>query len=190
MLPNPLRKEMTDMKTLYNVVFTNGLIFAQEKKDLMLLACKCCQTILPGAYSNTTSLVCPYCSRDLFEQPDVHIKMNHGVNDYGKWVPYVGKWRFKDRYDILLKDGTIIKQTYPNGGSFHNMNPQINPDVKLSRIEDEDVLMIRLVPDEEIVEKYHFTGDYRAERNKEYFGDAVPKSEDYCVIDDIQCILR
>lgn len=178
------------MKILYDIVFPNGLIFSQEKKNLILLGCKCCQTIFPGAFSDTDSLVCPYCARDVMTEPGVHIKMNHGIRDYGKWVPYVGKWRFKDRYDILLKDGTIIKQVYPNGGSFHNMNPQINPDIKISRVEDGEVLMIRLVPDEEIVEKYHFTGDYRAQRNEEYFGDAVPKDSDLHVIDGIQCILR
>lgn len=97
--------------------------------------------------------------------------MNHHPAHPGIWVPYTG-WRLKDRYDIKLKTGEVWQYYYPNGGSFAKWTSEHDgPD----RVEDDEVAEIRLVPDEECNEKYHFKGEERLRRNVKMFGDVLPK---------------
>lgn len=59
----------------------------------------------------------------------------------GLWLPYgSGHWRFKEFYDIRLKDGTEHTHMYPNGESFGG---------KQGSFKDEDIAEIRLIPNSE-----------------------------------------
>lgn len=162
-----------------------------NKDNCILLACKDCGHPFELYSSDTNAIECTHCKRDPIVVSGT-FRLNHGVEDYGKWVPYLGQWRFKDRYDVLLKDGNVILQTYPNGGSFSPMNANRlgQAFAATRRIEDNEVLMIRLVPDDEIVEKYHFSGKERVERNQSYFGDVVPKAEHYGEYEGFKTLLR
>jgi hypothetical protein len=99
--------------------------------------------------------------------------MNHHPAYPGIWVPY-NNWRLKDRYDIQLKNGERWSYYYPNGNSFAKWTEHDGPD----RVEDDEVAMVRLIPDEEITEKYHFKGKDRLERNVKMFGNALPQVEE------------
>lgn len=91
---------------------------------------------------------------------------NHSPRDYGVWVEYNG-WRFKDLYDIELLDGSVIKSCRPNGDMWTSWTDQTqHPKTEFNDIE---VARIRLIPDEEIQEKYHFSGESRVKRNSEMF---------------------
>lgn len=101
--------------------------------------------------------------------------MNHHPAHPGIWVPY-NNWRLKDRYDIQLHDGSRWKYYYPNGGSFTKWgNGDVVDDGGPQRVEDHEIAMVRLVPDDEIHEKYHFSGQERIDRNVRMFGDALPE---------------
>lgn len=106
--------------------------------------------------------------------------MNHHPAYPGIWVRY-NNWRLKDRYDIQLHDGSRWDYYFTNGGSFSKWpNGDSAPRFSQSddapqRVEDADIAMIRLVPDDEVFEKYHFKGEERLKRNIEMFGDALPE---------------
>jgi len=95
--------------------------------------------------------------------------MNHHPEHMGHWVPFNG-WRMKDRYDLQLKNGEIHKYYYPNACAWSKFGEHDGP----SRVTDDEVAMIRQVPDEECTEKYFFSGQERIKRNLQSFGDAVP----------------
>lgn len=95
--------------------------------------------------------------------------MNHHPAHMGIWVPFNG-WRMKDRYDLQLKNGEIHKYYYPNACAWTKFADHDGP----SRVEDDDVAMVRQVPEDEITEQYFFTGEERLKRNLQSFGDAVP----------------
>lgn len=42
-----------------------------------------------------------------------------------EWQPYLGDYD-KFEYDIKLKDGTIVENCYPNGGSFNSISDEHN----------------------------------------------------------------
>ena len=95
--------------------------------------------------------------------------MNHHPEHMGHWVPFNG-WRMKDRYDLRLKNGEEHKYYYPNACAWSKFGEHDGP----SRVEDDEVAMIRQVPDDECHEKYFFSGQERIKRNLSSFGDAVP----------------
>jgi len=100
--------------------------------------------------------------------------MNHHPAYPGIWVAY-NNWRLKDRYDIQLKNGERWQYYFPNGGSFAKWTDAHDGP---QRVEDDEIAMIRLIPDEEITEKYHFKGKDRLERNVKMFGNALPEVEE------------
>lgn len=106
----------------------------------------------------------------MVEEFELSEMMNHHPAYPGIWVPYNG-WRLKDRYDIKLKTGEVWQYYYPNGGSFSKWTSEHEGP---SRVEDDEIAEIRLKPDEEITEKYHFRGEERLKRNVDMFGGALP----------------
>lgn len=88
----------------------------------------------------------------------------------GVWVPYVGV-RHKEPYDILLKDGTILKSAYPNGigwGPANSME-ELSPDwVEYvdQNLTDDDIVAMCMLTDDEIRERniIHGTGGIRVGR--------------------------
>ena len=153
----------------------------EEQKSVIKLGCKVCNEVFHKPVLSNGEIVCQGCKRTI--KSDEVKALNHRVDDFGLWVPYFGQWRLKDRYDILLTDGRVILQTYPNGGSFSNWNGQINPGVTEQRFEDNDVVMIRMVPDDELVEEFMFKGKERIKRNKEMFNRSFPKEGEMVRID-------
>jgi len=97
----------------------------------------------------------------------------HRPQDFGVWVAY-NSWRFKDAYDIMLKDGTIEKMCYPNADKFSNGNG--------SHCEYE-VIAVRLCDYEDVKDNWRSGGytkeesdEYRARRNSTMFaGDDSTK---------------
>lgn len=47
--------------------------------------------------------------------------MKNTCNYSDNWQPYLGDYD-KFEYDIILKDGTIVENCYPNGGMFNSMS--------------------------------------------------------------------
>jgi hypothetical protein len=98
---------------------------------------------------------------------DNNFPYNHRINYNtfvtGVWIPYNG-WRVKSLHDVKLRDGTIVTQLRPNGGAWYGSKFDIK---------DEDVIAIRVVPDEERG-KYEYTGKSRIERDIRYFGHSIP----------------
>lgn len=98
---------------------------------------------------------------------DNNFPYNHRINYNtfvtGVWIPYNG-WRVKSLHDVKLRDGTIVTQLRPNGGAWYGSKFDIK---------DDDVIAIRVVPDEERG-KYEYTGDLRIERDIHYFGHSIP----------------
>lgn len=47
--------------------------------------------------------------------------MKNSCNYSDNWQPYIGDYD-KFEYDILLKDGTIVENCYPNGGEFNSIS--------------------------------------------------------------------
>lgn len=98
---------------------------------------------------------------------DNNFPYNHRINYNtfvtGVWIPYNG-WRVKSLHDVKLRDGTIVPQLRPNGGAWHGSKYDIK---------DDDVIAIRVVPDEERG-KYEYTGKSRIERDIRYFGHSIP----------------
>lgn len=191
-----IRLEDKETPDYWNLVFPSvlskkGKVIqpSLNKDNTIFHACKDCDTPFKMTLSSSESITCEGCGRTV--EVAGNFRINHGLKAYGMWVPYLGQWRFKDRYDILLNTGEIILQTYPNGGSFAGMNCcELQPEVQERRWEDNEVLMVRLVPDEEIVEKYHFSGDERVDRNADYFGDAIPLDEDFKEINGTVYLMR
>jgi hypothetical protein len=95
------------------------------------------------------------------------LSKNHLPTDYGIWVPFTG-FRFKDLYDIQLHDGSIIKSCRPNADVWTSWTDQTQH--PRTEFHDSEVAMVRLIPDDEVVEEYHFSGEYRIKRNSEMFG--------------------
>tara|TARA_B100001057_G_scaffold463613_1_gene517824 strand:+ start:56534 stop:57739 length:1206 start_codon:yes stop_codon:yes gene_type:complete len=92
----------------------------------------------------------------------------HRPDDFGVWVAY-NSWRFKDTYDVMLKDGTIHKCCYPNADAFHSEEGV--------QISEYDVLAVKLCTFEDLGNSWRCFSDteeesnaYRAERNAEMFG--------------------
>ena len=98
----------------------------------------------------------------------------HRPQDFGVWVAY-NSWRFKDAYDIMLKDGTIEKMCYPNADKFSNSNGTHS---------EYDVIAVRLCDYEDVKDNWRAGGDtkeesdeYRARRNSTMFaGDDSTKA--------------
>lgn len=90
-------------------------------------------------------------------------RINYNTFVTGVWIPYNG-WRVKSLHDVKLRDGTIVTQLRPNGGAWYGSKFDIK---------DDDVIAIRVVPDEERG-KYEYTGDLRIERDIHYFGHSIP----------------
>lgn len=90
-------------------------------------------------------------------------RINYNTFITGVWIPYNG-WRVKSLHDIKLHDGTILKQMQPNACAWFG---------SAGRVEDDQVLAIRVVPDEERG-KYEYTGKSRIERDLRYFGYSIP----------------
>lgn len=87
----------------------------------------------------------------------------------GIWVPYVGV-RHKEPYDILLKDGTILKSAYPNGIGWGPANSmELSPDwaeyIK-ENLTDADIVAMYMLTDDEIRDRdiIHGTGTLRVGR--------------------------
>lgn len=87
----------------------------------------------------------------------------------GVWVPYVGV-RHKEPYDVLLKDGTILKSAYPNGIGWGPANSiELPPDWKGyidKNLTDDDIVAMRMLTDDEIRDRgiIHGTGTLRVGR--------------------------
>lgn len=90
-------------------------------------------------------------------------RINYNTFVTGVWIPYNG-WRVKSLHDIKLHDGTILKQMQPNACAWFG---------SAGRVEDDQVVAIRVVPDEERG-KYEYTGKSRIERDLRYFGHSIP----------------
>lgn len=96
--------------------------------------------------------------------------MNHHPEYMGIWVPY-NSWRMKDRYDLRLKNGEEHKCYYPNANAWSKMAEHDGP----GRVTDEEVAMVRQVPDDELKDDYFFSGEARIKRNLDSFGDVMPE---------------
>ena len=90
----------------------------------------------------------------------------HRPEDFGVWVAY-NSWRFKDAYDIMLKDGTIEKMCYPNADKFSNGNGCHS---------EYDVIAVRLCDYDDVKDSWRAGGEtkeesdeYRARRNSSMF---------------------
>ena len=90
-------------------------------------------------------------------------RINYNTFITGVWIPYNG-WRVKSLHDIKLHDGTILPQMRPNADAWSGSG---------GRFEDDQVVAIRVVPDEERG-KYEYTGKSRIERDLRYFGHVIP----------------
>lgn len=90
-------------------------------------------------------------------------RINYNTFVTGVWIPYNG-WRVKSLHDIKLHDGTILTQMRPNADAWSGSG---------GRVKDDQVLSIRVVPDEERG-KYEYTGELRIERDIHYFGHSIP----------------
>lgn len=107
--------------------------------------------------------------------------LNHHPAHPGIWVPY-NKQRMKDRYDVKLKTGEVWQYYYPNADTFAKWtSAHDGPE----RIHDDEIAEIRQIPDEEITEKYFFSGEERIKRNIKMFGDIIPKVE---IVDGVPVI--
>ncbi|WP_311763507.1 hypothetical protein [Proteus columbae] len=84
----------------------------------------------------------------------------------GVWSAYNG-WRVKDWHDIRLLNGRVVKCCYPNATAWSEYHTG-------ERFEDNEVAEVRLISDDELIVKHWGKGDYRNERNMDYFGDAAP----------------
>jgi hypothetical protein len=81
----------------------------------------------------------------------------HRPNDFGIWVGY-NSWRFKDPYDVMLKDGTIHRQCSPNGSSFFGP--------KGLQISEYDVIALRLCTFNDLKDHWLSGGETEAESNQ------------------------
>ena len=105
---------------------------------------------------------------------DDFTQWTHRPDSFGIWTHY-NNWRFKDHYDILLRDGRVFMSAYPNGSSFH-----VSEKCKEhGRIDERMVVATRLTTFDDIT-KWARGGDdeeesnlYRARRNAEMFGDSL-----------------
>lgn len=118
----------------------------------------------------------------LLRLPD---RMNHTPEDIGKWIKYTG-YRYKDPYNIQLKDGTIHKNMYPNSyywnQGFNNVNDLPRAIEIEEPIHDDQVVAIQLMEeDDPYFPKYRATGKERIDRNYRMFG--VPVDVDGNLLD-------
>lgn len=148
----------------------NPITFSVDKGHFIQLVCKACRKPLPLVLDNA-KYDCD-CGRTITSDG-----LNHREEDYGRWVSYLGTWRCKDNYQILLKDGRIVDYCYPNGESWFVQTPNHQEDVTEHQFKDQDVLAIRLMPDNELRSKYEYRGKPRLDRNIDYFGDSFPTKE-------------
>lgn len=93
----------------------------------------------------------------------------HRPDDFGVWVGY-NSWRFKDPYDVMLKDGTIHKCCSPNASSFMSHDDGTN-------ISEYDVIAVKLCTYDDLKDTWMAAGEteeesneYRATRNASMFG--------------------
>ena len=86
--------------------------------------------------------------------------INHNSTQQGEWFDYTG-FRFKDWYDIELKDGRILTMCRPNADAWYAYNGQ--------RATDAQVKRVRLKPDSELDPERHYVGQDRIDLNNEMF---------------------
>ena len=152
---------------VFNWLFNQKPVtFRVEQSKFIQLVCKECHHPVP-LVDVSRDYICPHCQTKI--DPD---GLNHRVEDYGRWVSYLGKFRCKDNYQLLLRDGRIINQCYPNGGMWVVSDPKLKITEEFS---DDDVVAIRLIPDNEIKTKTGMKGKIRLERNVVYCGPDFPK---------------
>lgn len=96
----------------------------------------------------------------------------HRPDDFGLWVGY-NSWRFKDLYNVMLKDGEIVKCCYPNASSF---SPMVS-DTGYHTLSEYDIIAVQLCTYEDIKDTYWVgadteegSNDYRALKNADTFG--------------------
>lgn len=93
----------------------------------------------------------------------------------GVWVPYVGV-RHKEPYDILLKDGTILKSAYPNGINWGPASMMVLSsdwaDYIDRELTDDDIVAMCMLTDSDIRERniIHGTGEIRLARLTKHKG--------------------
>lgn len=119
------------------------------------------------------------------------------INTFGVWTQYAN-YRFKEPYDILLKDGKILLSAFPNGGGWGLRGDDkkswelfnlFRKEHDCDWIEDSDVVAVRLLTDSDIEERglTWFTGAARMKRINEYHAEGrahVILPKDYLVKDD------
>lgn len=132
---------------------------------ILWFKCKECGFALALDSTKAKSFMCLDCGRRV--PVEDFTKINHPPELYGSWVSFYGQKVFKDRYDILMRDGSIIKQVIPGDGYFTAINAYALGQQTAQRVyQFDDVLMVRLVPDDELVEKFVFRGVERLYRNR------------------------
>lgn len=88
---------------------------------------------------------------------------NHEPDQQGAWFDYTG-FRFKDMYDIRLKDGRVFEMMRPNGNSWYGYGAESGP------VSDDQVAQVRLKPDSELENEYCYTGQERIDHQIYLFG--------------------
>lgn len=87
---------------------------------------------------------------------------NHEPEQQGEWFEYTG-FRFKDWYDIELDGGRIVEMCRPNADAWYPENAD--------PIHDNDVSKVRLKPDNELDDNWHYTGEDRISHNLRTFSE-------------------
>lgn len=140
--------------------------FRVEQSKFIQLVCKECHQPIPLA-DVSLKYTCEKCGTVINPEG-----LNHRAEDYGRWVSYLGKGRCKDNYQLLLRDGRIINYAYPNGIKWGVRRVGEDHGKEFS---DDDVVAIRLMPDNELARNGELRGRIRLERNVEYNGPDFPK---------------
>lgn len=99
--------------------------------------------------------------------------VNHAPYTFGQWIEYNG-FRYKQPYNVRLKDGSEIGPCYPNGVSFY-------PENGMEPIDDDDVTHIQACTDEELnpvlIDMYG-NEKSRAKINLEMVSDVIDETQD------------
>ncbi len=85
---------------------------------------------------------------------------NHEPHQQGEWFDYTG-FRFKDWYDIQLKNSKIIEMCRPNADAWYSYNGKA--------FNDKQVDKVRLKPDSELDPEWHHVGEDRIKQNIDMF---------------------
>lgn len=95
--------------------------------------------------------------------------MNHSPQQQGEWIEYNNN-RYKDVYDLKLKDGTILSDMYPNGtGWYYVGNDKSESDTVRKNVNDSDVIMVRLTVETDNYPRFNYRGLPRKYRNYNSF---------------------